>query len=794
MEYRVSVGCLDWHLVGADIGRNNAVRLCCGQAFAFRVRNLHLGVFQRRQERVKQDRGGEVRSANWGRDMSKSIGLIFSLLVISGVVMAEDWTHWRGPNNDGHSFETGLPMEWSRDGENLLWRNEEFGARNTPIVMNGRVYVICRSHPESTEEGEKTVCVNAETGELIWESVHNIYLSDAPAERTGWSSVAGDPETDTVFAQGLGCVFQCLEGATGKILWERSLSEEFGLLSTYGGRTNAPVIFEDMVIVSGITTGWGETAIPAHRFFAMDKRTGQVRWVLSTRLRPDDTTYTTPVFTTLNGEAAMVFSAGDGAVYAVQPRTGRQIWKYQASKRGINSTPIVDENGIVYGGHAEQNAADTTILGAVFAFNGNTRGEIAESDLLWKIPKRALGRSSMVKLGDRIYFLEDGALLVILDAKTGEEVAEKKVGRIMFGSPVVADGRIYLCENTGRFYVLEPTDTGFKIAAQTRLAQGEEVFGSVAIANGRIYLSSVEALYCIGSGEPRRTAATVPNVKRNEVELRDRKISQLVVSPTETILQPGDKVSLQVRGYNSAGQFIRMVEDAQFAVEGGGSVSGGVFTAPASGPAGVKITATSGEATGSARSRVIPAFPWKFDFADGQVPTTWIGANYRHKPAEVDGATVLRKVSTIPKGTRSQAWMGITTPHDYTIQADFHAINNDGQLPDMGLINQRYTLDMMGAQRLQIRSWTARLELRFAKTIPFEWEGETWYTMKFQSETGTGGVILRGKVWKRGEAEPAEWQIEATDAVPNLQGSPGLFGNAKVAEFLIDNVMVTDNE
>ena len=90
----------------------------------------------------------------------------------------------------------------------------------------------------------------------------------------------------------------------------------------------------------------------------------------------------------------------------------------------------------------------------------------------------------------------------------------------------------------------------------------------------------------------------------------------------------------------------------------------------------------------------------------------------------------------------------------------------------MGLINQRYTLDLQGSQRLQIRSWVARLELRFAKTIDLHWSADTWYTMKFQSENKDGKAILRGKVWQRGEAEPKEWQIEATDATPNLQEAP----------------------
>lgn len=715
-------------------------------------------------------------------------------VLLSSAAIAEDWAHWRGPNNDGHSFETDVPEKWSPKGENLLWRKEEFASRSTPVVMNDRVYVVCRAFPETTKEGERTVCVDARTGELIWESVHNIYLSDAPAERVGWSSVVGDPQTDTVFVLGLGCVFQCLDGKSGKVVWEHSMSEEFGMLSTYGGRTNFPVVFEDLVIISGVTTGWGETAVPAHRLIALDKKTGIPRWLISTRIRPEDTTYTTPVFATLNGQAAMVFSAADGAIYAIQPRTGKTIWKYQASTRGINSTPVVDDQGIVYCGHAEQNSNDTTILGAVFAFNGNVEGEITEDKLLWKIPKRALGRSSLVKLEDRIYFLEDGAQMVILDAKTGAQVAQKKLGRIMFSSPIVANGKLYVAENTGRFYVLKPTDKGVETVSEARLAQGEEVFGSPAISNGRLVFPSIEALYCIGKADSPITKPTKTSISR-EVRTKDSVVTQLVLSPTEVLLTPGQKLPLQVLGYNKAGQLVGPVKNAEVAVEGGGTVGADqVYTAPKEGMTGVVLTAKTGEITGKARLRVIPALPWKFDFASEKVPPVWIGADYRHKPAPLDGEKGLVKISTIPKGTRSQSWMGWTHLHDYTIQADFRATKKGDRLPDMGLINQRYTLDLQGAQRLQIRSWTARLELRFAKTQDFQWQADTWYTMKFQSATEAGKVTLRGKIWKREEQEPAAWQIEATDEVPNLKGSPGLFGNATDAEFFIDNVIVNANK
>jgi hypothetical protein len=114
-------------------------------------------------------------------------------------------------------------------------------------------------------------------------------------------------------------------------------------------------------------------------------------------------------------------------------------------------------------------------------------------------------------------------------------------------------------------------------------------------------------------------------------------------------------------------------------------------------------------------------------------------------------------------------------------------------MPDAGVIAQRYTFDLMGAkQQVQIRSWTSQLG-RFSKSVPFAWEPNTWYTLKFRAATDAGKAVLKGKAWKRGESEPADWTIEAVDEAPNLVGSPGLFGNASVSEIFVDNVSVTKN-
>ena len=712
----------------------------------------------------------------------------------------QDWPHWRGPNQNGISPAVGLPDQWSVDGENLLWRREELATRSTPIVMNGRLYTICRAFPETTREGEKVVCLNAESGELVWEAINNVYLTDSPAERVGWSSVIGDPATGDVYSLGLGCHFQCLDGASGRVLWSHSMSEEYGMLSTYGGRTNFPVLFEDLVIVSGVMTGWGEYAVPAHRFVAFDKRTGTPVWIASTRLRPEDTTYSTPVITSFNGQAAMVFGAADGAVYALQPRTGKVIWKYDASTRGINCTPLVAD-GIVYCGHSEQNAADTSVLGAVFAFDGRTQGEIKEDQLLWKVSARTIGRSQPLLWEGRLYVVEDGGTLYVMDSKTGRDIGRRhKVGRIMFGSPVAAAGKIYIGEATGRWQVLSPTDQGVRVVSQVRL-NDEEILGSPVIAHNRIYLPTGGALYCLGNKNPStvtanaaaRAAEPVSLVQETPVNGQDP-VAQIQITPVEMLLAPGESVPLTVRAFNARGQFLRNMT-ATFDVRGAGKMdANGHYTAAADNqPYTATITARTGELSAVARVRAVPPLPWTFDFSNKQVPSTWIGASYRHQPKEIDGEHALVKISTIPKGTRSQAWMGPVNLHDYTIQADFRATPRDEKIPDMGLINQRYSLIMLGTQKLQIGSWRSRLELRFAKSQEFSWKPGTWYTVKFQAENQPGQVILRGKVWPRNESEPSEWTIEAADATPNVAGSPGMFGNSSDTEFLIDNVTVVSN-
>ncbi|MDH3717172.1 MAG: PQQ-binding-like beta-propeller repeat protein, partial [Planctomycetota bacterium] len=597
--------------------------------------------------------------------------------------------------------------------------------------------------------------------------------------------------------------FQCLDGATGQTTWSHSMHEEFGLLSTYGGRTNVPVIFEDLVIISAVVIGWGDMAKPAHRFLAFNKHNGEFVWFSGTRLLPYDTTYSTPTVTVLGGQRALVFGSGDGAVWAMQPRTGKGIWKYQFSRRGLNVSPLVVGDR-VYSCHSEENIDDTT-MGALVAINALASGpktktgemDITQTGEVWRVKERMAGKASPIVVDGRLVFVDDRATFFVVDPDTGAQLAKKKLGTVMRSSPLYADGKIYLCTANGRWYILKLQGDRVEVVHRARLPSGEECHGSPIVSHGRLYLPTTGHLYCLADPDKKPAAGQPPAEPSEKPASEETDPAHVQIVPAEVLLKPAQTQEFTVRLFNAAGQLLQETA-AEFSLDGPGEIAAdGTFTAAGGDKhTATIVTAKVGDLSNTARVRVVPALPWRFDFEGGEVPITWVGARYRHQNREQDGNRVMVKVTTIPKGTRSRAWMGHPDTNNYTIQAEVRGAVNNNKLPDIGLIAQRYTLDLMGAyQKLQIRSWVP--VMRMAKSVDFPWKPGQWYVMKFRAELqevdGRHRAVLRGKVWPKGDAEPDQWTVEAIDDAPNLTGSPGLYGNAKDAELYYDNLTVTPN-
>jgi outer membrane protein assembly factor BamB len=100
------------------------------------------------------------------------------------------------------------------------------------------------------------------------------------------------------------------------------------------------------VIIAGVAFGWGDNARGQHRVFAFNKRTGQLNWTTGTGFIPTDAPQCTPMISVINGQRLVMLNTGDGGVHAWKVRTGEKAFQFHASKRGMNSSLVVDGSKI----------------------------------------------------------------------------------------------------------------------------------------------------------------------------------------------------------------------------------------------------------------------------------------------------------------------------------------------------------------------------------------------------------------------------------------------------------------
>ncbi len=749
-----------------------------------------------------------MRTSRPGSWCSLHLSAVVLLAVVSAVVAnpssaseppnratlaaADEWTSWRGPNQNGVSSATGLISDWTVDGDNQIWRSELTG-RSTPVVFDGRVCANGRRD----DTMETVVCWSAESGELLWQRDYLLYNTTVPYSRVGWGNVAADAETGYLYAHTVDGLLTCLD-RDGETVWEIRLGEDFGRASGYGGRTHTPVVDEDRVILTMIGTSWGEFGPPRHRFYAFDKRDGRVVWISNpSEENPKDmNTQATPVIAEIAGQRLMIGGGADGWIYALKARTGERIWKFQLSKRGINTAVVVDGD-VVYATHSEENLEGGP-MGRVVAIDATGSGDVTSTHEMWRADEISVGFASPLLHDNVLYLLDNSANLLAMDTSTGEVLWIHNVGTVGKSSPVWADGKIYVTEVNGNFTILEPGSDGAAVLDTDRVEIPEEnrpaeIYGSPAIAYGRIYFTTENGVFCLGDPSRQFAAAPGDSVVMPELAPDGAVPAAVVVVPADLVVGSGQQVAFAARVYDAEGRYIgtRAADWSLQGLEGQLSPEGAFVADPADGNQAGHVVGSVGELSARARVRVAAPLPWTEDFTSGQKPRHWIGAG-RYATAEHEGEPVLHKPPAAVGLNRSVIYTGPESTSRVTVQVDLLGTRQGRRRPDGGVVNGGYTLDLMGNhQRIQVRSWAS--ELRMAQQVPFEWDMDTWYTVKLRVDQAADRAIVRGKVWPRGENEPQAWTISAEDMQPIRHGAPGIYGYSPV-DLYFDNYKVTVNE
>jgi outer membrane protein assembly factor BamB len=746
------------------------------------------------------------------------VGLLTAATLLLGTAQAAEWYRWRGPFQTGVSPDKNLPASWSDDPkmpENFHWK-APYGCRSTPIVMHGRVY-LDNQVGSGVNEQERVMCLDAKSGKLLWEKRFNVFHTDIVSIRLGWTNLAGDPETGNVYWHGTQGLLTCFD-KDGNILWQHSLTEEYGRISGYGGRVNSPVLAGNLVVVGMLNTAWGDHAKGGNRFLAVDKKTGTPVWWSEPGGKPTNTYYSAPAYAVINNQELLISGGADGAVHAMQLHTGKHVWSYKFSSGAINSTPVVWGN-LVYACSGEE-SPDNNIIGRIVCLDVGS----GKPEKVWQEDGVKVKYTTPLLHDGRLYVADDAAKLWCFDARNGKIQWKFIYGRNGMASPVWGDGKIYLAEVDGKFHILDPGEKKCKRLHEHFFTNPDgvdvEVNASAAIADAKVFFSTRDETFCIGTkdGQSVKVGPELPRFKTGPP-------AQLQLIPCDVVLHPGDKVNFNARVFDADGHPLSIAlkgEDLTWslpqpplppgaknqppALQGEFDKSGNltIKTAPPS-QAGY-VEATWKGLTARARVRIAPVLPYAQDFEkipDGAAPGGWVNCQGKYVVKVLkDGNHVLAKVTNNSSPLIARGNCYLSTPHltDYTIEADVYGTKVGSDMPDIGVVACRYTLLLAGnTQTVRLVSWEAMP--RVDETVSFKWEPEKWYRMKLTARVSGGKTEVLGKVWPRGAKEPEKWTVTFTDPTPNRVGAPALYGYVlghvdpqPGTDVYYDNVSITPNK
>ena len=122
------------------------------------------------------------------------------------------------------------------------------------------------------------MCFDADTGKVLWEHKFNVFHTDIVSDRARLDQPGRRSRDRQRLRPRHPGPALLLRRKDGKVLWQHSLTEEYGRITGYGGRVTSPIVDGDLVILGMVNASWGDQARGGNRFVAFDKKTGDVVW------------------------------------------------------------------------------------------------------------------------------------------------------------------------------------------------------------------------------------------------------------------------------------------------------------------------------------------------------------------------------------------------------------------------------------------------------------------------------------------------------------------------------------
>ncbi len=436
--------------------------------------------------------------------------IVVIVLFTAGVSEGSDpeyWPTWRGPNMMGISAEGNPPVKWS-ESENIKWKVKLTGdgSNSSPIIWKDKIIFQTavdtnrkgKDAPKN-EEGSKgggrrgfggkkpsnifkfsVVCLDRKTGKLVWEkTVSEIHPHEGHHGDHGFASFSPVTDGKLIWANFGSRGLHCLD-MDGNLKWSKELGKMNTVMSF--GEGSSPVLAGDAVIV--VVDHQGDSYI-----VAFNKDTGDLIWKKD---RDEVTSWATPIPVKVNGKIQVVTSATN-LIRSYDVKTGDIIWQCGGQTRNVIPSPVVGFGMIYCTSGFRGSALQAIELGRT--------GDLSNTDAIkWHTEEATPYVPSPLLYGDKLYVCSvNKGVISCYNAKTGKpyflkEQLEEING--IYASPAGVAGRIYFVGRNGVTYVVNSSEK-FEVLAVNKLDAKFDC--SPAFAGNEIYLKGKEYLYCIAS-------------------------------------------------------------------------------------------------------------------------------------------------------------------------------------------------------------------------------------------------------------------------------------------------------
>lgn len=428
------------------------------------------------------------------------------ILLIASTLSASEWPQFRGPNGDGIAPAGKAPTKWSET-EGITWKTPLPGKGwSSPVEADGKLWITTAIEDRPSEEEMLKIferagtdpkkikqlqvvkgiqllllVVDLKSGELV--ATKELIRVAEPEPIHGFNSYSSP--TPYIDGEFIYCHFGtygtvCLKRSDLSVVWKRSLPLEHSV-----GPGSSPFIDDNRLVL--ICDGCDRQYVTA-----LDKYTGETLWEVD---RPEmdapdgdrKKAFDTPIAVTDKSGRKQLICMGSQWLVSYAPETGKELWKvYHGKGFSVVPRPVVHDD-VVYISTGFGKAQ-------LWAVRIDGEGDVTDSHVAWTVARGIPTKPSPIVFADAVFVIEDKGVGSCFDTKSGEILWQERISGNYSASPLLADGKVYICSEEGKTTVFKPGRAYEEITVNELNGR---IMASPILVDDALFIRTDEALYRI---------------------------------------------------------------------------------------------------------------------------------------------------------------------------------------------------------------------------------------------------------------------------------------------------------